>query len=136
MLEGADQRWTPPHATQGTARVMTELGEIARAEVRQFVMLPVAPDVLHRIEFRRVSRQLLDRQPAPLRGDELLDRVSAMRRNSSIKISDSAVLRGLSEGVFWMYSLDESPSQLRENTTFWSTFLKESTSLTLLSAGH
>src|SRR6516164_3664561 len=82
MPEGADQRWTPPHATQGTARVMTELGEIARAEVGQFVMLPVAPDVLHRIEFRRVSRQLLDRQPAPLRGDELLDRVSAMRRQS------------------------------------------------------
>ena len=82
MPEGADQRWTPPHATQGTARVMTELGEIARAEVGQFVMLPVAPDVLHRIEFRRVGRQLLDRQPAPLRGDELLDRVSAMRRQS------------------------------------------------------
>ena len=61
MPEGADQRWTPPHATQGTARVMTELGEIARAEVGQFVMLPVAPEVLHRIEFRRVGRQLLDR---------------------------------------------------------------------------
>jgi hypothetical protein len=30
----------------------------------------------------RVGRQLLDRQPAPLRGDELLDGVSAMRRRS------------------------------------------------------
>src|SRR6516162_3701027 len=82
MPEGADQRWTPPHAPQGTVRVMTELGKIARAEVGQLVMLPVAPEVLHRIEFRRVGRQLLDRQPAPLRGDELLDRVSAMRRQS------------------------------------------------------
>jgi NTP pyrophosphatase (non-canonical NTP hydrolase) len=49
MPKGTDQWWTPAHATQGAARVMTELGEIARAE---------------------------------LRGDELLDRLSAMRRQS------------------------------------------------------
>src|SRR5712691_10756635 len=45
-------------------------------------MLPVAPDVLHRIEFRRVGRQLLDRESALVRGDELLDGPPAMRRQS------------------------------------------------------
>jgi len=46
------------------------------------MMLPVAPDVFHRIEFRRIGRQLLDREPALARGDELLDGPPAMRRQS------------------------------------------------------
>ena len=71
MPEGADQRWTPPHATQGTAPVMTELREIARAEVGQFVMFPVAPDVLDRIQFRRIGGELLDPQSLALLGNKI-----------------------------------------------------------------
>src|SRR5215472_728597 len=44
--------------------MVTEASEIAWAEVRQLVMFPVAPYVLHRIEFRRVGRQVLKRDAA------------------------------------------------------------------------
>jgi hypothetical protein len=62
--------------------MVAELGEIAGTEVGQFVMFPVAPDVLDRIEFWCIGRQLLDRESAMVRGDELLDRPPAMRRQS------------------------------------------------------
>src|SRR5713226_3149270 len=52
---------------------MAELAKIARAEVGQLVMFPVAPDVFDRIEFRGVGRQALDREPARLVADELRD---------------------------------------------------------------
>lgn len=44
-----------------------------RTEVGQFVLFPVTPDVFHRIEFRGVGRQPLDRESAPLRADKLRD---------------------------------------------------------------
>ena len=49
-----------------------------RAEVRQLVMFPIVPDVLHRIEFGGVCRQVVQRQAAPLTGDKLPDQVAAM----------------------------------------------------------
>src|SRR5262249_15862854 len=70
------------HARQGAAGMVAELDEIARTKVGQLVMLPVAPDVLHRIEFGRIGRQLLDYQPALVRGEELLDYPPAVRRQS------------------------------------------------------
>src|SRR5215472_14222570 len=45
-------------------------------------MFPVAPDVFHRIEFRGVGGQLLDRQPTALRCDELFDQFGTMRRQA------------------------------------------------------
>src|SRR5262249_44349373 len=63
--------------------MVAELDEIARTKVGQLVMLPGAPDVLHRIEFGRIGRQLLDYQPALVRGEELLDYPPlAVRRQS------------------------------------------------------
>jgi hypothetical protein len=53
--------------------VIAELAEVMRAEVRQLVMFPITPDVLHRIEFRGVGRQVVQRQAAPLAGDKLPD---------------------------------------------------------------
>ena len=58
--------------------MIAELAEVMRAEVRQLVMFPIAPDVLHRIEFRSVGRQIVQRQAAPLAGDKLPDQVAAM----------------------------------------------------------
>jgi hypothetical protein len=49
MRRKAQQAWCPESRGQ-------KLG--------QFVMLPIAPDVFHRIEFRRVARQPLHREPA------------------------------------------------------------------------
>src|ERR1700730_2780199 len=58
--------------------MITELAEIARAEVGQRVVFPIAPDVLDRIEFRSVGRQVVQRQAAPLAGDKLSDQPTAM----------------------------------------------------------
>ncbi len=77
---GARQGWAPAHAPQGAAGLIAELGEIARAEVGQFVVFPVAPYVFDRIEFRRVGWQALDGEPAPLRADELRDQPRPMLR--------------------------------------------------------
>jgi len=62
---------------------MAELGEVARAEVGKFVIFPVTPDVFDRIEFWGVTRQPLERRPAPLPADKLRDQSRPMRRNPS-----------------------------------------------------
>src|SRR5258708_5421185 len=49
-----------------------------RAEVRQFVMFPITPDVLHRIEFRSVGWQVVQRQAAALAGDKFPHQPAAM----------------------------------------------------------
>src|SRR5260370_10788171 len=41
-------------------------------------MFPITPDVLHRIEFRSIGRQVVQRQAAPLAGDKFPDQVAAM----------------------------------------------------------
>ena len=66
------------HALKCTTGMVTEASEIAWAEVRQLVMFPVAPYVLHRIEFRRVGRQVLKRDAAAAGGDELPHHPTAM----------------------------------------------------------
>src|SRR6202795_4530470 len=55
-----------------------KLDEVVRAEVGQLVMFPITPDVLHRIEFRSIGRQVVQRQAAPLAGDKFPDQVAAM----------------------------------------------------------
>ena len=68
------------HARERVAGVMAELGEIARTEVGQFVMLPVTPNVLHRIEFGGATRQPFDRELTPLRADKFADQSRPMFR--------------------------------------------------------
>jgi hypothetical protein len=41
-------------------------------------MFPIAPDVLHRVEFRRVGGQVLKIDPASLAGDKLSHQPAAM----------------------------------------------------------
>src|SRR5713101_1832131 len=43
------------------------------------MLFPVAPEVLHRVEFRRVSGQALQFEPGPLAGDPVLDQAAAVR---------------------------------------------------------
>src|SRR5229473_7418074 len=71
--EGPHQTRAPAHAPQCATRLIAELAEIARAEVGQLVMFPVAPDIFDRVALRGVGGQALDRQPAPLRADKLCD---------------------------------------------------------------
>src|SRR6266481_6134689 len=58
---------------------MAELAERLRAEVREFMVLPVAPDVLHRIQLGRVAGELLQGESAALCGDVVPDDAAAVR---------------------------------------------------------
>src|SRR6266849_5008526 len=42
------------------------------------MLFPVAPEVLHRVEFWRVSGQALQFEPGPLAGDPVLDQAAAV----------------------------------------------------------
>ena len=56
LPEGGDERRAATHATKGSATKRAELDEIPGAEVGQLVLLPVAPEVLHRIELGSIGR--------------------------------------------------------------------------------
>jgi len=58
--------------------MVTELAEGLRAQVRKFVVFPVPPHVLHRIEFRGVARETLQGDPAALAADVVADDAAAM----------------------------------------------------------
>lgn len=56
--EGAHEGWPCPFPAELTARLGPKLAQVPRTEVRQAMVLQVAPQGLHGIKFRRVSRQL------------------------------------------------------------------------------
>lgn len=67
--EGGDElrsAFAAADALEGLAGGVTEFPDVLGAEVGQFVPLPVAPQILHGIEFRGVGRQALDVQPVGL----------------------------------------------------------------------
>src|SRR5208337_610837 len=66
------------HPPKRVASMITELTEVVGAEVGQLMMFPIAPDVLHRIEFGGITRQLLDREPTPLGADKFADQSCPM----------------------------------------------------------
>ena len=58
MPKGADEaRAFPANTTKGMGGPAGELPEIAGAEVGQLVLLPISPEVLYWVEFRRISRE-------------------------------------------------------------------------------
>jgi len=69
LPECSDERRATAHATECGTGMVAELAERLRAQVRQFVVLPVAPHVLDRIELGGVARKILQHDPAVLRGD-------------------------------------------------------------------
>jgi hypothetical protein len=48
------------HTTEGAPCGLAELPIVLGTNIRQFVLLPVGPDVLHRIQFRSVGGKILD----------------------------------------------------------------------------
>src|ERR1700730_8512284 len=82
MPKGANKRWARADAAEGATVLVTELGEIARTVVGQFVVFPISPQVLDRIELGRITRQPLDGEPLALGEDEVADHVRAVRRQS------------------------------------------------------
>lgn len=71
MPEGFDERATTTHAAERAAGMAVELSEIPWAEVRQLVVLQVAPDELGRIHLGGVRRQPLECDAAVLLFDVL-----------------------------------------------------------------
>ena len=59
-----------------------QLPEVGRAEVRQFVLLPVGPQILDRVEFRRIARKIFQPQTSALLLYELPHRAAAMTGQS------------------------------------------------------
>jgi len=58
MPKGADEAGAfPTNAAQAMGGPARELPEIAGAQVGQLVLLPVTPEVLHRVEFWGISRK-------------------------------------------------------------------------------
>ena len=57
-----------------------EVPEIFRADIRELVVFPVAPEIFDGIEFRRVRRKVFDGNLAAERIEELADQPAAVRR--------------------------------------------------------
>jgi len=58
LAAAPNERWPPAHAAQSAAGLMAERNRAGRSG--QFVMLPVTPNILDRIE---LARQPLDGEP-------------------------------------------------------------------------
>ena len=83
--EGCDELGPPrptPDSFEGLAREVTEFPNVSGAEVGKFVLLPIAPQILDRIEFGSVGRQPLDVQPRGVLLKEVLDKPAAMHRRA------------------------------------------------------
>jgi len=65
LPEGADQCLSALNRAQPSTGVMLEQGEVLRAEVGHSMPLEVGPDVLDRVEFWGVRRQVLERYRPP-----------------------------------------------------------------------
>ena len=80
--EGFHQGWTATHPAQRLAGSPSELGKVLRAEIRQFMLLAISPDVFDRIKFRRIGGQTLQMDAAVLLSDVFPDQPAAVRRQT------------------------------------------------------
>jgi hypothetical protein len=62
--------------------VIAEFNKILRAEIGQFMLLPVTPEVFDRVEFRSISGQAFQFEPGALAGGPALDQAAAVRRKA------------------------------------------------------
>ncbi len=75
--------------------------KVARTEVWQIVRLPMTPEVLDGIEFRRISRQELKFESAVLARHEVACQPPAMRAQTPIPKKEDWIARG---SVIWAKS--------------------------------
>lgn len=78
--EGLYQSWAAAHSAKSLAGGPAQLGEILWAEVGQLMLFAVAPDVFHRVKFRRVSGQILQMDVPTLGGYEGAHQATAVDR--------------------------------------------------------
>jgi hypothetical protein len=89
--EGDNQAGAATHPEQRFAGVGTEFPEVLGAEVWERVLLPVAPEVLDRVELGCVTREPLDEQAIVVSLNELLYEPTAVSRET---IPDDEELAG------------------------------------------
>ena len=83
--EGGNELGPPrptPDSLEGLAREVVEFPNVSGTEVGQFVLLPIAPQILDRIEFGSVGGQPLNVQPGGVLLKEVLDQPAAMHRRA------------------------------------------------------
>lgn len=71
-----------PDATKAGTKLVLDLAELVRAEVREFAALDVAPHELGRVKVRRVAGQALDGEPGALSAQVRLHGSTLMRRQA------------------------------------------------------
>ena len=76
--EGLDERRAAAHPAERRPRRAAQLAEVLGAEVGQFVLLGVAPDVFDRIEFGRVGWQVFQMDLSVCARHEVAHRSAAM----------------------------------------------------------
>jgi len=79
LPEGLHESRSALHGPQVASRPMLQIAEVGGAVVRHGEMLQIPPDALHRVQLRRVGRQVLECDGATLDLDVLADELGAMR---------------------------------------------------------
>src|SRR2546429_501170 len=98
--EGSDERAAALHGAQVSARTLSKITQIAGAEVRHRMVFEIGPDVLDRIEFRGIGRQILQRETSALSLDIRFDQPRAVRLQSiphNQQLAADGRLQGLEE---------------------------------------
>ena len=71
MPERSDQPWAASHLFECPACSLTQLPIILGTNIRQCMLLPVGPDVLDRVQFRRIGGEVLDPPSLALPGNKI-----------------------------------------------------------------
>lgn len=79
LPERPDQTGAATHPLQRAEGVYAQLAQILRAEIGQFVLLEMAPDVFGRIQFGRIGGKELQPKAPALLPHKLPHRPTAMR---------------------------------------------------------
>src|SRR5271169_832948 len=82
MSEGNHQSRSAAHATECLTGVTAQLPKRRGAEVRQLMLFPMRPQILHRIEFGSIGGKKLQPQAPSLLLDEVPHRAATMGRQS------------------------------------------------------
>src|ERR1041385_344157 len=78
LPKGFHQGWTATHPSQRLAGGPAKLGKILRAQIGQFMLFAISPDVFYWVEFWSVRRQILQKDLPALRRHKLAHQTAAM----------------------------------------------------------
>src|SRR5712664_3592663 len=82
LPECGDKPWSALHGLEPIAREGTDLIDGVQAQVSQFALLHVSPNVFDRIHFGRIGGQALDHDGPVKRLDVMVDNTTAVSRQA------------------------------------------------------